>query len=271
VKKLIELSALKLCLIEASKIRAVTNSKVIGNELLNSVLLSMSRSTQINLKTMQGERFAIGEFVFDLFLTSYALKFIQIKNGEPIDSVSLSRNPVKHIDKILAKQNGVVLEGKGYIYLVSDGKNTKIGATTYNPTKRLNELQVGNAKKLTLIGSYQVERRIATESLLHSAYGSKNIRGEWFSLSGQDIVGILSNRMQSSVNSEYQVLTSKDANRISLSIDSLFHEKAKQMKVSLERLDKKLRLCDKYAMFLQKNKEAPYELLDLVLAHAQGN
>lgn len=113
------------------------------------------------------------------------------------------------IDKFLSKKNGVSLEGKGFIYLVSDGINTKIGATTYNPVKRLNELQVGNAKELTLIGSYAVERRIATESLLHETYRHKNIRGEWFKLSGQDIVDIINNRVQSSNNNTYQVLKSK--------------------------------------------------------------
>jgi hypothetical protein len=118
------------------------------------------------------------------------------------------------IDNFLAKQSGVAIEGKGYIYLVSDGENTKIGATTYNPTKRLNELQAGNAKKLTLVGSYQVERRIATEALLHEIYADKIIRGEWFKLSGQDIVDILNKRMQSSVNNDYRVLTTKQAGEI---------------------------------------------------------
>lgn len=110
------------------------------------------------------------------------------------------------IDKYMLKILGLSMEGKGYIYLVSDGEYTKIGATTYNPRKRLNELQVGNAKKLTLIDSYRAERRISTEKLLHKKYSSKHIRGEWFSLSAIDISEILNNRIQSSNNDEYSLI-----------------------------------------------------------------
>lgn len=128
--------------------------------------------------------------------------------------IKITQNFLKEVDSMMSKFLGKSLEGKGHIYLVSDGENTKIGATTYNPEKRLNELQVGNAKKLTLIGSYQVGRRIATESLLHASYGAKNIRGEWFKLSGNDVVDILNNRTQSSNNEEYQTLTAYEASSL---------------------------------------------------------
>ena len=152
----------------------------------------------------------------DCFFVSGKLK-INIISRSAEDSLLI-------IDKALAKQNGITLEGKGFIYLVSDGENTKIGATTYNPIKRLNELQVGNAKKLMLIGSYAVERRIATESLLHDKYSKKNIRGEWFGLSGYDIIEIINNRMQSSTNNKYQVLTSRNAQRIEDSLGTVYSD-----------------------------------------------
>jgi hypothetical protein len=121
--------------------------------------------------------------------------------------VTLSNKSWRYdIDKYMSKILGLSMEGKGYIYLVSDGEYTKIGATTYNPRKRLNEIQVGNAKKLTLIDSYRAERRISTEKMLHKKYSSKHIRGEWFSLSAIDISEILNNRIQSSNNDEYSLI-----------------------------------------------------------------
>jgi len=256
----IKITALKKVLKDALMIRRVTKTPVIGNDLLNSVLLAY-KAKPISLKTMQGERFVIGKIEFDLFLTSSALEFTLIKNGNLTNVIPLSNNPIKHIDKILAKQNGVALEGKGNIYLVSDGKNTKIGATTYNPTKRLNELQVGNAKKLTLIGSYQVERRIATESMLHDTYQDQNIRGEWFSLSDNDIVDILSKRTESSVNGEYQVLTAKDVDRLSGSIKRFLDDKAIQMDISVNRHGNRMKTCDKYGAY--------FDIDNSVLAHVQ--
>jgi len=126
-------------------------------------------------------------------LRIYALyengKYIYFSN-EKIKYFDLPIN-FKKLNKFLGKVLKHKLDTKGMIYLVTDGEYTKIGATSYNIQKRLNELQTGNARKLHLLGCYPVENKISTESFLHSLYKEKHILGEWFKLDNQDIKNIL--------------------------------------------------------------------------------
>lgn len=235
----------------ASIYRKELNIPVIMSDLLTSIENFCKTSTKGECN-MNGRIIKVDcGYVFSLFIKDSKIIFKEINNNKYGITRYISKNALLSIDGILAKQKRVSLEGKGHIYLVSDGKNTKIGATTYNPTKRLNELQVGNAKKLTLIGSYQVERRIATESLLHKNYQDKNIRGEWFNLSGQDIVDILNNRTQSSVNSKYQVLTAKDVMSISSAVNSLCDERNAQLSISNERTNNRATTSDRFCFYKQ--------------------
>ena len=112
----------------------------------------------------------------------------------------------KKLDKWLIKVLGRKLDTKGKIYLITDGEYTKIGATSYNTKKRLNELQTGNPKKLIEIGNYNVNNKITTEKMLHDKYAHKHILGEWFKLNSIDINNILLSQEQIVYSSKYQVV-----------------------------------------------------------------
>lgn len=74
------------------------------------------------------------------------------------------------------------------VYLISDGRRTKIGISVDPPT-RLEMLQVGSAEPLTLLhcwlGSYEQEVE------LQRRYAHKHVRGEWFDLDAQEIATIV--------------------------------------------------------------------------------
>lgn len=70
------------------------------------------------------------------------------------------------------------------VYLISDGEFTKIGSSV-DPIRRLDSLQIGNPRKLTLIGSWLGD--FDTEYDLHSAYQHRKVRGEWFDLTSEDV------------------------------------------------------------------------------------
>lgn len=117
---------------------------------------------------------------------------------------------LKTLNKWLMTLNASRSDGRGTIYLVTDGENTKIGATTYNTQKRLNELQTGNAKRLMIVGSYEVENKLSSERALHQEYQDKNILGEWFKLDSSDINRILAEKPYVTKNSLYMEVGEND-------------------------------------------------------------
>ncbi len=80
---------------------------------------------------------------------------------------------------------------KGYVYLISDGSNYKIGMTKNHPDKRLKQLQTGSAYKLNIVGSGYYDNAKNAERSFHNQFRSKRIGGEWFNLTGSDIGQIL--------------------------------------------------------------------------------
>lgn len=128
------------------------------------------------------------------------------------------------IEKELAKTNGHRLDEPGCIYLVTDGKYTKIGGTSYAVRKRLNELQVGNAKKLKLVGSYKVQHKISTEGSLHSDFAGKRVLGEWFLLDEMDVYKILSERKDVINNSKFSGLGASERAAIDAAVQWLDYE-----------------------------------------------
>ena len=104
------------------------------------------------------------------------------------------KNFSKDIEKFVQKTKENISDKKGSIYLITDGKYTKIGATSYNVKKRLNELQTGNAKLLKIIYSYKVNNKMSTEKFLHKMFEEKNVLGEWFELGFEDINYIITNK-----------------------------------------------------------------------------
>lgn len=74
------------------------------------------------------------------------------------------------------------------VYLISNGKHTKIGVSVDPPT-RMEILQIGSSAELTLVGSWL--GGYVEESKWHRRFHDKRIRGEWFDLSPEDIREVL--------------------------------------------------------------------------------
>lgn len=62
---------------------------------------------------------------------------------------------------------------QGYVYGITDGEYVKIGYSV-NPPKRVAELQTGNARTLSLLGTI--------ERAMHAKYQKINVLQEWFEL-----------------------------------------------------------------------------------------
>ena len=73
-----------------------------------------------------------------------------------------------------------------YVYIIKCQDCYKIGKAT-NAGSRLKELQVGNPYKLELIKVFKVDDGLRFEGVLHNLFYAKNIRGEWFKLTQEDL------------------------------------------------------------------------------------
>ncbi len=83
---------------------------------------------------------------------------------------------INELEDKLKKKNRV-----GCVYFISDGDYTKIGYTYYLP-KRMEVLQISNARKLTLVYSYLTIAPKEDETAMHLKYASSHISGEWYDL-----------------------------------------------------------------------------------------
>ena len=67
------------------------------------------------------------------------------------------------------------------IYFITDGEYVKIGFTDQDDAEnRLKALQVGNARKLTLIGT--IPGGLTEEATLHKVFAQLRANGEWFAV-----------------------------------------------------------------------------------------
>jgi len=157
---------------------------------------------------------------------SVSLRQFSTETDEAVKTKSFIINEEIHnqIDKWITKTEYGCLDTPGNIYLVSDGVFTKIGATTYNIKKRLNELQVGNASKLLILGSYPANRKLSVERYLHNIFSEKRIRGEWFDLSQSEIHKILATKPCPSKLTPHTVVSLSDINNITDAISYLSGE-----------------------------------------------
>lgn len=73
------------------------------------------------------------------------------------------------------------------VYLISNGRHTKIGVSVDPPT-RLEMLQVGSSAGLTLLHSWPGS--FDQEAELHRRYSDKRVRGEWYDLDPLEITAI---------------------------------------------------------------------------------
>ncbi len=186
-------------------------------ELLNRISFILKKSNQLKNELEQKRNKFIGLYGLTLNLNKKEEIYLSIitnlqKNLLIIELLELNNMGVcertgikktfkypynlKRIIEWILKKKFHKLDTAGTIYLVTDGEFTKIGATSYNVNKRLNELQTGNARKLHLMGYYYVANKISSEKLLHEIFKEKQVLGEWFNLSKEDIDFILSNQPQ---------------------------------------------------------------------------
>jgi hypothetical protein len=71
---------------------------------------------------------------------------------------------------------------KSYVYIITNGEDLKVGVS-YDPEKRLKQLQTGNSKKLRIVSKFEVEKRdvFKMEKEAHAKIiGFYQKRGEWF-------------------------------------------------------------------------------------------
>jgi|SRR6185437_15998535 len=77
----------------------------------------------------------------------------------------------------------------GFIYVAQCGEYYKVGYTRQDVAKRISALQTGNAEQIRLVGV--VTGTIFDEARWHDFFSAKRKRGEWFSLTEDDVKCIL--------------------------------------------------------------------------------
>lgn len=78
-----------------------------------------------------------------------------------------------------------------FIYAIGTlNTQQKIGYSK-NPDQRLKTLQTANAEPLHIHYAFQVDESIAAsvEKYLHRQYNHKRIKGEWFEMTPEEIIG----------------------------------------------------------------------------------
>lgn len=88
------------------------------------------------------------------------------------------------------------------IYFVTDGEYLKIGYTDNDVESRISALQIGNARKLKLIGVIDGNRD--DEATLHYVFRGLRVSGEWFSCGFFDENDSVDKLKESNVVKSYQ-------------------------------------------------------------------
>lgn len=78
---------------------------------------------------------------------------------------------------------------EGFVYVMEAGGYYKIGWTHSSPRKRRSAVQMSCPLKVTLVGV--VEGTRADEHAWHEKFHDKQVQGEWFQLTEEDIAHIL--------------------------------------------------------------------------------
>jgi hypothetical protein len=82
----------------------------------------------------------------------------------------------------------------GVVYLLTNNNDQyKIGITKYNAKKRIKSgLQTGNGDEIDVVKEFESEYNNKIELAMHRRYGTKRLKGEWFSLEQKDIQNFIS-------------------------------------------------------------------------------
>lgn len=97
----------------------------------------------------------------------------------------------------------------GYIYLICDpSQNTyKIGVTRNLVQNRIKKLQTGNSSELHIVYTIPTDFPFRLETLLHNKFKDKQVYGEWFSLTDEDV-----KNFKSTCNNLIDIMTSMENN-----------------------------------------------------------
>ena len=79
-----------------------------------------------------------------------------------------------------------ILRRRSSVYIMECGGFYKIGYT-YNPDRRLQEIQISNPFKVELIYSEEMNFARKIEAQIHDEFLNKQKRGEWFELTKEDL------------------------------------------------------------------------------------
>ncbi len=94
----------------------------------------------------------------------------------------------------------------GYVYLMTNGANYKIGFTANKPEKRLKQLQTGNSSRIELVGYVVCKDMESLESDLHREFAFKRQMGEWFGLNDNDLYTIFERFKAESINKDMSLI-----------------------------------------------------------------
>jgi hypothetical protein len=132
-------------------------------------LVSQELITRDELKNLSNAFFpstaSLFNYVFDLNLALKNLGLQIFSNSPEIKKDKTDKTPQK---------------GRaGYIYLVSDGTNVKVGFSI-NPATRMNNLQTAHSKRLTLLA--EIKANLFEEQKFHRENRHLAVSGEWYPL-----------------------------------------------------------------------------------------
>jgi len=81
----------------------------------------------------------------------------------------------------------------GVVYLLTNNNEQfKIGITKYNAKKRIKDLQTGNGDVIDVVAEFESIYNNKIEIAMHRRFGTKRLKGEWFSLKKEDIQSFIS-------------------------------------------------------------------------------
>lgn len=94
----------------------------------------------------------------------------------------------------------------GYVYLMTNGRDYKIGLTASEPDNRRRQLQTGNSDNIELIAYTVCKDMSSLEAELHHKFILKRKAGEWFSLTEEDIQRVYTIFKENSINREMSLI-----------------------------------------------------------------
>lgn len=81
---------------------------------------------------------------------------------------------------------------EGFVYLLCDGENFKIGMTKQkNINKRILELQTGNPNEIWCVKYYKTQWPYKVEQMLHFRHKKSNIKNEWFNMTTEEVINFI--------------------------------------------------------------------------------